>query len=123
MTSLTLVNVPVGPEGRAFLKQLRKSLPPEYRLRGRGCLKDRKALAVRRAQEKGEDVAYRHKLLRQAVACRDADRLRVYIELRPIPGIVQERGRWFVLQKNEKLGPFGSYDAARTAKRIADGTK
>lgn len=117
---IVLHNVPSGPEGRAFLRQLRKYLPPEYKIRARGNLKDRKAAA-------GGDPA-KHKRLRDSVPCHMADRLRVYIDERVEEGIQKRAGNaWYYLPRGSYgadgwIGPFKTYDAVKLAKRLAEGT-
>lgn len=119
MTDIVLNNVPATAEGKAFIRQLRKYLPPEYVIRSRGCLKDRKAAA-------NGDVR-RHQLLRQGVPVYLADRLRVYSYEKPGQGLFKKMGRWFFVpfgsygDPSQAQGPFRTYEAAKLAKRVAEG--
>lgn len=117
---IILHNVPATPEGKAFIRQLRKYLPPEYKIRSRGNLKDRKGAA-------GGD-ARKHKALRSNVPVHMADRLRVYIDERPGERVIHNAKGWWYLPRGARLGegqmqgPFKTYKAVRVAKRITEGT-
>ena len=116
MPDLVLHNIPATPEGKAFIRQLRKYLPPEYKIRTRGNLKDRKAAS-------GGDVR-RHQLLRQNVPVYMADRLRVYVDEKPAQFLNKRNHQWYYTPttRAEEMGPFRTYKAALAAKRITEGT-
>lgn len=126
---IVLENIPNTPEGRAFLKQLRKYLRPQYKMRSRGRHKDRKGLAKELAA-KGvyANENHAHRSLRAGMSCKHADRITTVVEARNERGIEQRHiagrwGYWVYPGSKEQLGPFKTWDAARAAKRVTEGFK
>lgn len=131
------LDVPNTPEGRAFLKQLRKYMAPQYRMRSRGRHRDRKGLAEQLVRQgvycEADDKSIQererivHFKLRTGMSCRFADRIVTVIDARPGP--IQwaqgRNGRWgFWLYPGVpamEQGPFKTYHAAQAAKRVTEG--
>jgi hypothetical protein len=132
MTHIVLENIPNTPEGKAFLKQLRKYLRPEYKLRSRGRHRDRKGLAKQLVKQ-GEycdandssvqDRAARvHQKLRAGMSCKHADRITTVVEPRTNEGITKNRGKFYLWYNTpQQQGPFKNWYAALVAKRITKG--
>lgn len=137
---IVLENIPNTPEGRAFLKQLRKYLRPQYKMRSRGRHSNRKEVAKRVAAEfaaKGDtthhaDPAWQHYTMRQGLSCKHAERITTVVEVRNDKGV-----QWFNGSKNRKrgyyviewkngmrvpaIGPFRTWEAALTCNKVDKG--
>lgn len=141
---IVLENIPNTPEGRAFLKQLRKYLRPQYRMRSRGRNKDRKGVAERLVRDgivKNERpieipdltdadlVRMTHTSLRQGMSCKYADRITTTIDARNEGGILflsratekRKRGFYLYPYTDAEQGPFRTWEAARAARTVTKG--
>lgn len=132
---IVLENIPNTPEGRAFLKQLRKYLRPQYKMRSRGRHKDRKGLAkelVKRGiycypndTNREADV---HQRLRLGMSCKYADRITTTVTVRNEGGIQfigatakRKRGFYLYAYSDREQGPFRTWEAASVARTIMKG--
>lgn len=133
-------NIPNTPEGRKFLKDLRKYLRPQYKLRSRGRHSDRKGLAEQLVKQgvycdaddsRVQDRAARvHDKLRAGMSCKYAERITTVVEARNEQGIQWrntggQRGFYVRVAyhgEHEWQGPFKKWEDAVAAQRVMKGT-
>lgn len=141
---VVLEKVPATPEGRLFLKQLRKYLRPQYTIGARGRHSNRQGLARLLALQglygdRGEMPSSErvHDKLRAGMSCKHAETMTVTIwapeRERDIQwrGLVKKPGFYVRVEKEKQpddtfkayrwQGPYRTYDAAMTVLRVARG--
>lgn len=135
---IVLEGIPNTPEGRAFLKQLRKYLRPQYRMRSRGRHSDRKGLAVKLAADQTEyrggmtpedRTAVIHRQLRTGMSCKHAETITTVIDINNARAIRYVRkttrkhkaGYYLYYGTQLEQGPFKTWDAAKIAKQVTEG--